>query len=213
MPARGGLPCSVSIVPPRIPEQQVIAEAMTAGGAAWAQSIREAVRTTMDRLAWDDMREVRPRLAAEEAGRLAEHARASQAEAAASALHQELARTQEAAEVRRLASDRQLAKVEADRDEALSQLANLGGACATLLADVARSDAAGARDRAIAASLSRSLQETRRALDESNQQLARPSLTWGGPGQHVMAGHPSTASAQGRVAQADEARRVKCWPP
>ena len=57
-------------VPPRIPEQQVIAEAMTAGGAVWTQSIREAVRTTMDRLAWDDMREIRPRLAAEEAGRL-----------------------------------------------------------------------------------------------------------------------------------------------
>ena len=58
-------------VPADTPEQQVIAEAMTAGGAAWAQTVRQTVRTTMDRLAWDDMCDVRPRLAAEEAGRQA----------------------------------------------------------------------------------------------------------------------------------------------
>ena len=156
-------------VPTGMPEQQVIAEAMSAGGAAWAQAVRQAVRTTLDRLAWDDVRDIRPRLAAEEAGRMAALSRAGQAEAATSATRHELERAQEAAEVQRIASDRQRAQVEAERDEARAQLAGLETACATLLADVARRDAAGARDRATAASLSRVLDETRRALDQSNE--------------------------------------------
>ena len=144
-------------VPQRIPEQQVVAEAMIAGGAAWAQSVRAAVRTTMDRLAWDDMREIRPRLAAEVALRLSESARAQKGEADVSLMHQELERTRKAAENLRVQSEWQRAEVEADRDQARAQLAGVEDARATLLADVALRDAA--------------LQQARRALEQSNESL------------------------------------------
>lgn len=49
-------------IPPGMPEQKVIAEAMRSGGATWLHDVRAAVDAVIDRLAWDDIRVVRPRL-------------------------------------------------------------------------------------------------------------------------------------------------------
>jgi len=51
-----------STVPPGLAEQQVIAAAMRAGGAAWLAGLRDAVDLVINRVAWDDLRIVRPRL-------------------------------------------------------------------------------------------------------------------------------------------------------
>jgi hypothetical protein len=51
-------------IPPGIPEQKIISEAMQAGGVKWVDEVRAAVETVIDRLAWDDIRVVRPRAAA-----------------------------------------------------------------------------------------------------------------------------------------------------
>jgi glycosyltransferase involved in cell wall biosynthesis len=47
-------------------EQQVIADAMRSGGLDWAHAVRDAVELVIDRLAWDDIRVVRPALLARE---------------------------------------------------------------------------------------------------------------------------------------------------
>jgi hypothetical protein len=49
-------------IPPGMPEQKVIAGAMRSGGTVWLQDLRAAVDAVIDRLAWDDIRVVRPRL-------------------------------------------------------------------------------------------------------------------------------------------------------
>lgn len=49
-------------VPDDALEQEVIFEAMRAGGVAWCAELRAAVGLVVDRLAWDDVREVRPLL-------------------------------------------------------------------------------------------------------------------------------------------------------
>jgi glycosyltransferase involved in cell wall biosynthesis len=43
-------------------EQDVISEAMRAGGDAWVRDVRAAVAAVLDRVAWDDIRDIRPRL-------------------------------------------------------------------------------------------------------------------------------------------------------
>jgi hypothetical protein len=63
-------------VPPNVPEQHVVAAAMASGGAEWVSALRAAVRTVLDRLAWDDLRAVRPRLEAVESELRAERTRA-----------------------------------------------------------------------------------------------------------------------------------------
>jgi hypothetical protein len=49
-------------IPPGMTEQRVIAEAMRAGGTTWIHDVRAAVDVVLDRLAWDDIRAVRPQL-------------------------------------------------------------------------------------------------------------------------------------------------------
>ena len=49
-------------IPPGMPEQKAIALAMRLGGATWLHDVRAAVDAVIDRLAWDDIRVVRPRL-------------------------------------------------------------------------------------------------------------------------------------------------------
>jgi glycosyltransferase involved in cell wall biosynthesis len=49
-------------VPGGCPEQRVLARAMREGGASWLRDVRAAVDLVIERLAWDDVREVRPRL-------------------------------------------------------------------------------------------------------------------------------------------------------
>jgi hypothetical protein len=51
-------------IPDGTAEQQVIAEAMRAGGPAWVDAVRVAAARAVDRLAWEDLREIRPRLRA-----------------------------------------------------------------------------------------------------------------------------------------------------
>ncbi len=49
-------------IPAGTAEQKVIGEAMRLGGMTWAQDVRSAVETVLDRVAWDDIRAVRPTL-------------------------------------------------------------------------------------------------------------------------------------------------------
>ena len=49
-------------VPAGVPEQRVIATAMRAGGTAWLAALRAAVDVVLGRVAWDDLRTVRPLL-------------------------------------------------------------------------------------------------------------------------------------------------------
>jgi hypothetical protein len=72
-------------VPVGVPEQQVIADAMTRGGSTWVAEVREAVRTVLDRLAWDDLRAVRPRLESAESELGAVRAKAEAVQAALTA--------------------------------------------------------------------------------------------------------------------------------
>lgn len=51
-------------VTPGVPEQQVVAAAMRAGGARWVDELRGAIGTVLDRAAWDAIRILRPELAA-----------------------------------------------------------------------------------------------------------------------------------------------------
>jgi Glycosyl transferase family 2 len=51
-------------IPPGIVEQHVIAAAMRAGGAVWVDLLRAAIDLVIDRVAWDDIRAVRPQLRA-----------------------------------------------------------------------------------------------------------------------------------------------------
>ncbi len=53
-------------VPPGVPEQRVIARAMQAGGSAWVADVRAAVGVVLSRVAWDDLRTVRPLLRSRE---------------------------------------------------------------------------------------------------------------------------------------------------
>ena len=62
-------------VPPGVPEQHVVAAAMSSGGMAWVRQVRDAVRTALDRLAWDDLRAIRPRLQSLETELRSERAR------------------------------------------------------------------------------------------------------------------------------------------
>lgn len=165
-------------VPPHVPEQQRLAEAMTAGGAAWAQSVRQAVRATMDRLAWDDMCEVRPRLAAEEAERHAAQAHACQAAAATLAMRQELERTHAAAEGHRAGA----AQVEVERDAARRQLLHLAAE-----RDEVRSQLASVQ------SLAQSLAEARRALEQCSEALREARSGMEKADTRLAAVHASTS--------------------
>jgi hypothetical protein len=61
-------------IPSGVPEQQVMAAAMRAGGTAWLDELRAAVEVALDRVAWDDICSVRPQLLARNAEH--EHLRA-----------------------------------------------------------------------------------------------------------------------------------------
>ena len=67
-------------IPPGVTEQQVIAGAMRAGGAAWSDELRAAIELVLDRVAWDDIRSVRPERRAHglEREQLREHLRAAE---------------------------------------------------------------------------------------------------------------------------------------
>ena len=49
-------------IPAGLPEQHVLAAAMRTGGAVWLDAVRSAVDLVLDRVAWDDIRTVRPQL-------------------------------------------------------------------------------------------------------------------------------------------------------
>jgi hypothetical protein len=51
-------------IPPGTTEQQVIADAMRAGGSTWREDVRAASALVIDRLSWDDIRIIRPTLRA-----------------------------------------------------------------------------------------------------------------------------------------------------
>lgn len=58
-------------VPAGTPEQVPVFESLAAGGAAWVTAVRGACRDVIDRIAWDDIRGIRPsmgRLMTEKAG-------------------------------------------------------------------------------------------------------------------------------------------------
>jgi hypothetical protein len=47
-------------IPSGVPEQRVVAERLDRDGMAWVEQLRAGVRVVLDRLAWDDLRVVRP---------------------------------------------------------------------------------------------------------------------------------------------------------
>jgi glycosyltransferase involved in cell wall biosynthesis len=47
-------------VPPGVPEQRVVAARLDRDGMRWVEELRAGVRAVLDRLAWDDLRDVRP---------------------------------------------------------------------------------------------------------------------------------------------------------
>jgi hypothetical protein len=62
-------------ITPGTPEQLTLAAAMRAGGSAWIEELRASIDTVLDRVAWDDIRHVRPRLQTLERDRAALDAR------------------------------------------------------------------------------------------------------------------------------------------
>ncbi len=81
-------------VPAGTTEQHVIASAMRSGGLEWVNAVRDSVRVAIDRVAWDDIRSIRPALFAREREIAALTARVTELEAGlstASAQQRELA--------------------------------------------------------------------------------------------------------------------------